>query len=246
MTQKFNLTINKPCAEKFEDFQPTTTGGFCDSCEKEVIDFTKMSEEQVAQFFAINEKKVCGRFRETQLKTYSISTPSKKTQNFKSLSKSAVGFSLLALLSLNSQEVMAQYNEQSMTMEVSQKEDTKKPITESVVHNGEYVVQGVVLDEEGLTLPFAPVVLKNSTIATITDIDGQFKFPKTLKVGDVLVFSYIGYETQEFVVYKNASAIIDVEIVFRHYDLMIMGEVITDEVYASKPSFWQKVKGAFK
>lgn len=60
-------------------------------------------------------------------------------------------------------------------------------------------VSGVVTDENNQTLPGVNVIEKGTTNGTTTDIDGQF----TLTVGgasSVLVFSFIGYTTQEVVV----------------------------------------------
>lgn len=56
-------------------------------------------------------------------------------------------------------------------------------------------VTGTVTDESGAPLPGASVVVKGTTTGTQTDFDGNY----TLEVaGDgVLVFSYIGFQTQE-------------------------------------------------
>ena len=47
MKQNFSISIKSPCQENFESFEPTQKGGFCDSCQKEVIDFTKMSSQEI-------------------------------------------------------------------------------------------------------------------------------------------------------------------------------------------------------
>lgn len=57
-------------------------------------------------------------------------------------------------------------------------------------------VKGQVYDGAGLTLPGVNVQVKGSTTGTITDVDGNF----TISVPDtksVLVFSFIGFTTQE-------------------------------------------------
>ena len=58
------------------------------------------------------------------------------------------------------------------------------------------VVSGVVKDQTGETIISASVVVKGTTIGTVTDFDGNY----TIEVPDdakVLVFSYIGMVTQE-------------------------------------------------
>lgn len=58
-------------------------------------------------------------------------------------------------------------------------------------------VKGTVTDAEG-ALMGVTVLVKGTTIGTATDADGNFSLPA--KVGDVLVFSFIGYEKQEVTV----------------------------------------------
>ena len=56
-------------------------------------------------------------------------------------------------------------------------------------------VNGTVLDEDGLPIPGANVLLQGSEVGVVTDMDGNF----TLKAneGDILEVSYIGFETVE-------------------------------------------------
>jgi len=62
-----------------------------------------------------------------------------------------------------------------------------------------YNMGGTVYDESGETLPGVSIFLKaQAMVGTATDIDGKFKI-KASK-GDVLVFSYIGYENKEYLV----------------------------------------------
>ncbi|KRB56038.1 TonB-dependent receptor [Flavobacterium sp. Root186] len=60
-------------------------------------------------------------------------------------------------------------------------------------------VSGTVLDASGLSLPGVNVKVKNSSKSTTTDFDGSFKLTDVPK-GTTIVFSYIGYRTQEVVV----------------------------------------------
>jgi len=67
-------------------------------------------------------------------------------------------------------------------------------------------ISGQISDEYG-PLENTNVILKNTRIGTATDKNGAFKFPKPLKKGDVLVFSYIGYQPQEVVIKENNQKI---------------------------------------
>ena len=61
------------------------------------------------------------------------------------------------------------------------------------------VITGTVKDPTGETIISASVVVKGTTLGTVTDFDGNY----TLEVPDdakVLIFSYIGMKTQELTI----------------------------------------------
>lgn len=58
------------------------------------------------------------------------------------------------------------------------------------------VVKGVVMDETGVPIIGANVLVKGQSQGTISDEDGRFSI-MTTTLNDILVVSYIGYETQE-------------------------------------------------
>ena len=55
---------------------------------------------------------------------------------------------------------------------------------------------GVVVDETGMTVIGASVVVKGTTNGAITDLDGKFTI-KSAKPGDVIVITYVGYSPVE-------------------------------------------------
>ena len=55
-------------------------------------------------------------------------------------------------------------------------------------------VSGTVSDSEGLPLPGATVVVQGTSIGVTSDFDGNYSI--SASQGDVLVFSYVGYESQ--------------------------------------------------
>ncbi|MEN8858334.1 MAG: SusC/RagA family TonB-linked outer membrane protein [Flavobacteriaceae bacterium] len=66
----------------------------------------------------------------------------------------------------------------------------------------EKTVSGTVSDKDG-ALPGVSVFIKGTTKGTDTDFDGKYSIKS--KVGDVLVFSYLGYETVEKTVGSSAT-----------------------------------------
>ena len=57
------------------------------------------------------------------------------------------------------------------------------------------IITGTVVDESGIPLPGANVILQGTTIGTQTDFDGRFSIEAA--PGDLLLISYLGFESQE-------------------------------------------------
>ena len=62
-----NLSIPKPCHENWDTMLPNEKGKHCFSCQKTVVDFTKMTDSQIIHFFQEYKSSTCGRFLDTQL-----------------------------------------------------------------------------------------------------------------------------------------------------------------------------------
>lgn len=62
------ISIPNPCHEDWNQMTPEDKGRFCLSCQKTVVDFTKMNKTEIQQYFqtAVNEK-VCGRIKASDL-----------------------------------------------------------------------------------------------------------------------------------------------------------------------------------
>lgn len=67
----------------------------------------------------------------------------------------------------------------------------------SITANRQNVINGSVKDAQGGPLPGVNVIVKGTKIATTTDNDGKFTIRGT-NSNSILVFSYIGYNTQEW------------------------------------------------
>ena len=68
MSKKIQLSIAEPCHENWDGMSPVEKGKFCGSCQKQVVDFSNMSDRQVAEFFKKpSTGSVCGRFMSDQL-----------------------------------------------------------------------------------------------------------------------------------------------------------------------------------
>ncbi|SRX76125.1 carboxypeptidase-like regulatory domain-containing protein [Aequorivita antarctica] len=106
---------------------------------------------------------------------------------------------------------------------------------------------GTVFDETGLPLPGANAIIKGTTSGTQTDFDGNYSIET--KPGDVLVFSYVGYNHTEITV-SNISNKINVAL---EHDGVYLGEMVvggiswegTEDYQPPKDEAWrEKVKQA--
>jgi hypothetical protein len=72
----FKLKIAKPCHENWDAMTVAENGRHCLSCNKNVIDFSILSNEQIQNYFIDNYgSEVCGRFRNAQLEKIRIQLP---------------------------------------------------------------------------------------------------------------------------------------------------------------------------
>ena len=76
--------------------------------------------------------------------------------------------------------------------------------TKQNTNEGKYQkkVSGTVVDQNGESVIGASVLVKGSAIGTITDVDGKYSIVASSE--DKLVFSYVGFDSQEIPVKKNS------------------------------------------
>lgn len=74
------------------------------------------------------------------------------------------------------------------------------------------LVTGVVKETSGETLPGVSVYVKGTTTGTITDIEGVYQVQ--VASGQTLVFSFIGFQTQEVVVadHQKIDVVLEAEL----------------------------------
>ena len=219
MKNQFNLEIKTPCSENFKKFKPTNKGGFCNSCEKDVIDFSKMTSQEIINYFKNNSSKnTCGQFNKQQLKTYTTKPIQRKRYPF----FTALGLTVLSFFTFS--KIHAQKKTSIKNKNVIDIKSQKENI----------IINGFVSDESG-PLPGTNILLQGTNIGVETDFDGKFKFPKLLKNGDVLVFSFIGFEAKKIVIdNKNSTPKMELKIIMDSDSCMLMGKVAVKTIYKSK------------
>ncbi|WP_299188444.1 carboxypeptidase-like regulatory domain-containing protein [uncultured Aquimarina sp.] len=223
MKNQFSLNIKTPCTENFNDFSSTKRGGFCNSCTREVIDFSKMTSKEIINYFKNNAtKNTCGRFNSSQLKTYNYNTKRKSISYI-----SGIAFAFLTLFSFTKTQGQDLKNETRISD--NNPSELQAPSTQNNI-----TVKGIV-SENGVPLPGANIVLQGTNIGTSTDFDGNFEFPIALKKGDVLVFSYIGFTSKKVMIRDQKSANdVALKVNLKMDGCVLMGKVAVKKVYSSK------------
>ena len=61
------ISIPTPCHENWDAMTPTEIGKFCSSCQKEVIDFSRMSDQEIRRILNSSKEIPCGRFNTNQI-----------------------------------------------------------------------------------------------------------------------------------------------------------------------------------
>lgn len=216
MITKVNLSQVKSCDQDWDSMTPCERGRVCGKCKKTIIDFRGKSDAEVARLHAYSEENLCGIYNEKQLDLNHIEGSKINSSLWKSILVS-IG-RLFSSANLNSQPITIDQNKDIIEIPWNQNSVSEiKP--DNVISNVEkkpIIVQGVVRDKNGDPLPYATVVLKNSTIGTNTDINGKYVIDLTnyFEHNDFgeLEIRFIGIATKKIELYKSSfnGAIVNV------------------------------------
>ena len=238
--KNIHISIDTPCNEKFENFKATELGGYCMSCEKEVIDFSKMTNQQIIDKLK-NTTNSCGRFQEIQLGN--LGAVYDKQSNF-SFPYITAGLSLISMLGFSNlfgQEtpkrasIRQTYNVKSdntnwksTKIALINKLDSNK-LTRIVKKNQTIKIRGKVVDENKEPLIAANVIIKGTNSGVIADINGVFE----IDVADIkndsltLQITYIGFVPKDISIPLNStSSIVDLDEIIMQSGAVMMGAMV--------------------
>lgn len=169
MAKKIQLTIAEPCHENWDGMTPVEKGRFCGSCQKQVVDFSNMSDRQVAEFFKKpSTGSVCGRFMTDQLDR-EIEIPKKRIPWVKYFFQIALPAFLVSL------KVSASKTQGKIKVNaVSGKDTTRRPVYDDTK------TMGMVAKPQSIR----PIILGDTIITpvnkTVESIKGEINIlPKT-------------------------------------------------------------------
>ncbi|QNA42984.1 carboxypeptidase-like regulatory domain-containing protein [Lacibacter sediminis] len=202
MSEKLYLSIADPCHEDWNKMTPVEQGRFCSSCQKNVVDFTMQTDEEIISFFNNYNGSACGRFTDDQLDRPIQKIELKPASSFL---KYAAGLLLPAFLFAT--KAKGQFKEQvpkqaNKTVCLPSSETAK----EQVIVIGGYstsrqqkilFISGSVIDEiTKEPLAGVSIMIKGTNQGVVTNEKGLYSIYLPSKKSE-LQFSSIGYEMKE-------------------------------------------------
>lgn len=228
-----HITIPQPCHQSWQQMEIKESGRHCLHCAKIVIDFTKMTNNEILAYLA-GAVKVCGRLSHTQLSD--INSLLKVEEPAKALNWRR----WVIAASLFSAGVVGRVSAQTKPAGISATEQApadsgRKSMAPADSLSGKpviYHVSGVLIgSDDKLPLAGASVRIKGTDAGATTDRDGCFSLI-VQKQKAVLVVSYIGYEAKEVKVSFAKNS--DLNIMLKINPMVSGGLVITRESRMSR------------
>ncbi len=189
---KIKISIPQLCHENWDGMTSVEKGKFCNSCQKNVFDFTTASDRDIVTAFK-NNKNLCGRFLNSQLDR-DLTKPEKKNHFW-------IAATTAVISTLGFNELTAQ--EKAPIEQTDNRALGKFMVSEpSEIANAEVEVSGVVTDTGG-PIPGANIFIKGTTKTVQTDFDGKFTIKA--KINDVITVSFTGFEDYQFTITQSAE-----------------------------------------
>lgn len=183
----FEVRIENPCGEDLSKMKPTQRGKFCSACQRDLVDFTKLPDQEIIKIFHQTNGDVCGWFRPDQLERplavqHEVSSP-----NY-------LKFAASMLLTMALGNSLAQDSTSTVSNDGIEFQEESPVITKP------FLISGTVTDVvTGEALIMATVRIDSSTYGNTVDLEGNFSFelPKEYRDGEVtLRIAYLGYQDQ--------------------------------------------------
>ncbi len=239
MPRSLTLTIPQPCHESWAAMTPAAQGRHCAACAKTVVDFSCMTDAQVVAFLSQASGGSCGRFRAEQLGRPLRATTEAPVSRWWLATVLAVAGLGAAAPAVAQKKSAAPKQEQIILGKTA----VPAAALPKRIIRGQVMVAGT--DE---WLPGVTVLVKGTAIGTSTNADGNFELQVPLAPDTHLMFSSIGYFTQQVALADFEDQSISIRLTV---DEKALGEQIVTGGYCAPRwytprSLWQRLTRPFR
>ena len=190
MIRKKSITISlpKPCNEDWNSMSISERGKFCGNCQKEVIDFTKMTDDELLKFISFSQNRFCGKFSKSQLNREIIVKSKAHSLNYK-----RIAASFIALLSFKFSVSQSNPKPKAETT-ISPISSIEKMNKENIQHK-EHIIWGKIKTDRQspLIIEKVTITIGNNEMVTYSDSLGNFKIElnsEMLKDYTIITFTH--------------------------------------------------------
>jgi CarboxypepD_reg-like domain/Secretion system C-terminal sorting domain len=234
----FQLSIADPCHESWRNMTPIEQGRFCESCQKQVVDFTTMTDAEIFSYFQQSSGNTCGRFFNTQLQRDVAATKPGRVLRLKWWWAAFIS-GILFTAKAKAQRPATYGDTVVVTGYKVQKRITTMGMVASLPQTLQ-TLQGRVVDHKGEPMVGVSILMTGSIYTAVTDSVGKFNIdlPASITKAEIEV-SFLGYNSKrQKIHWKNGlpNGGDMIEIVLGMDDMQMMkGEVVVVGYAIAKP-----------
>lgn len=195
MRKYLRLQVTKPCDENFDNMLPAASGHFCQSCNKTVVDFTNMTDNQLMEYFRKPRPNSCGRFYADQLDKH-LEIPSQKISWLRYFFTIGIPAMLLSFKA-DAQRII----KKNPTVKVMDTQSKGKSLFIPAK-----TLNGSITGEDGNPVPYASVIVKETQRGVAADSNGVFTMQLMSHEKNIIITA-VGYEKVELNVDSIAAGI---------------------------------------
>ncbi|MCC6762799.1 MAG: carboxypeptidase-like regulatory domain-containing protein [Chitinophagaceae bacterium] len=192
----FHVHIPKPCHENWQHMTPAEKGRFCGQCQKTVVDFTTMTDDEVLDTLQAATGNTCGRFLAQQL-----DRPLQPTHLQRSWLRVKWFWAALISGALFANKATAQKASYADTVVVTAPKSKAEVVTMGKVMMPApqpIIIQGQVTDESGIPMAGVSVMIEGSTVGTSTNALGRYELRVKEPAPSVNIqYSSVGYMSMQ-------------------------------------------------
>ena len=178
------ISLPRPCNEAWDAMNNTEKGKFCANCQKEVIDFAYMTDDEIANYIKSNTSPFCGSFQHSQLNRVIDTIP--KRGNYY---RKKIAASIMAILSFRYTTSPSPQTSKP-TVYISPKNNNSY---NHILSHSEYVISGYVSIVPIESNPYSRVAITigNEEQKYFPDSSGWYKI--TLNESQIKEYTVISF-----------------------------------------------------